>query len=711
MRNLFSLASVLAITAVGASCSTPDDAGDPRATTADAATAPSPTIDAAMASLHARRAALGLDDDHTFIVRKVHVDAVGGSHVRVQQLYRGVPVIGGTATLHLAADGSERELTDALLRGVAVDTTAQLTAADARARTEAFLHPGDYVGAPRIALAILPVRGSSRRKPDAAPRSQLVENAADFERPITGYRLIYDVHTAEKHPKRELHTFVDAHTGDIVAQRSGSAHFTATGDARTFFSKATASELPIDVDGPGANGDAFQLEDPVRGGAQCWDEDLDGPPMVSNSGVWGDNKSFVPGSTSRATACADAYWGRTVTWDMAQHVLDWRGTDGDGEGADLGVHDPDNHNNAEFSQWADNIYIGDSNHTGGTMASIDIVGHEYGHAIVNETADLPLGDPGQGGGMNEGTGDIIGALARIYFLKGAHDTLASKIPSTSASEINQFWIHGLDTGFGFRPMFAPSIQYFSTNLDDTEEHAASGPWSRMFFFLANGSTQDVTAATWSHGAPWGMAGIDNDKAARTFFRMLTVYLQSDDEYAQARDRMIDAVRDLFGEHGDEEKAVRNAFAAIDVGDPAVDAPAGPSVAVSNGANGSTSTAQEVDFSTVTPIPGWLKRDVIGTSTDANPKNDFQIRIPCGATFGARLEAAGNYELAIFQSGNSSALASSNSGPNVDNVISLGSKAGCSGPDSTPTKFFVRVLLQAGPLPGAPGVYTLHLDRH
>ena len=80
-------------------------------------------------------------------------------------------------------------------------------------------------------------------------------------------------------------------------------------------------------------------------------------------------------------------------------------------------------------------------------------------------------------------------------------------------------------------------------------------------------------------------------------------------------------------------------------------------------------------------------------------------MPCGKTFGARLEPVGDYDLAVFQEGVTPAVDSSTNGPGVDDVISMSSTAGCSGS----TTFFVRVIFISNP-PFIPAQYVLHLDR-
>src|SRR5690349_17008216 len=61
-------------------------------------------------------------------ITRERTDALGMTHVRHQQSFHGIPVIGGEAIVHLGADGAPRELTDALVRDVRVDTAPSLAA-------------------------------------------------------------------------------------------------------------------------------------------------------------------------------------------------------------------------------------------------------------------------------------------------------------------------------------------------------------------------------------------------------------------------------------------------------------------------------------------------------------------------------------------------------------------------------------------------------
>jgi hypothetical protein len=472
-------------------------------------------------------------------------------------------------------------------------------------------------------------------------------------------------------------------------------HFTGT--AETFFS----GTVSITTDGPADDGKPFQLEDPARDDSRVWDEPVDsGVPFSDSNDVFGDGTSFMDGNpfTSRQTAGADAYFGIEVAWNMFEHVLGYDGVDGDGEYIHLGVHDPNEFDNGLFSGWDHDIYVGDSDLIGGAMTSLDLIGHEYGHAIVNKTADW--GEGGEDGALNEGDSDIWGAVSRIYF---KHATDQSKAPTGNvvpvATSLTNDWTHDIDLGGTERRLFEPTKKYYFSDIGDLDSHTALGPICRMFFFLAQGADPHVNSHTWSHSLPWGMTGLGNDAASRIWFRVVHVYGQGGDGYADARDHATDAVRDLFGTFGTQEKAVRNAFAGVDVGDPAVNAPAPPLAVAETALDHSTEGTAQVLTPAAGAVAGLRKVDLIGSGVG---KDDYKVTMPCGSTLGTRVESGGHYSLAIFRSGDSTAIDSSNNDADIDQVAT-GPAQSCTGSQV----WFIRVLSQSdNQLP----IYVLHVDQ-
>ncbi|OJT27303.1 bacillolysin [Archangium sp. Cb G35] len=125
-------------------------------------------------------------------------DERGLAHERVSQSFRGVPVFGAEAILHLDANGSVVSVTDRLARDLKVDTTPGLRAEEA------------------LQIAVAQVGGS--RALTATPKSDLQILTDDIG---NGARLTYRVQlealTAKGEPSMP-NLFIDAKTGEIVKQ-------------------------------------------------------------------------------------------------------------------------------------------------------------------------------------------------------------------------------------------------------------------------------------------------------------------------------------------------------------------------------------------------------------------------------------------------------------------------------------------------------------
>jgi len=96
-------------------------------------------------------------------------------------------------------------------------------------------------------------------------------------------------------------------------------------------------------------------------------------------------------------------------------------------------------------------------------------------------------------------------------------------------------------------------------------HYSSGPMNRFFYFLSQGAPSDAASPAYSPYLPGGMAGVGNDKAARIWYTAMSEWLTPVARYADARVAGIAAATELYGDGSPEVQAVRNAFAAINVG--------------------------------------------------------------------------------------------------------------------------------------------------
>jgi Zn-dependent metalloprotease len=294
-----------------------------------------------------------------------------------------------------------------------------------------------------------------------------------------------------------------------------------------------------------------------------------GKLYVNPTNTWGDGKQYASGgSTTNAngqTAAVNAMWGLMNTYDMLKNVLGWQSLDGHNTATYIAAHVNTAYDNAYYSDTCRCMFIGDGS-SFYSLGSIDVIGHEMGHGVTAATSNLTYS--GESGGLNESSSDINGEAVEAYARAGG---TGDALPPGGND-----WVLGKEiskSGTPLRWMYKPSKDgsspdAWSTSLKRLDVHYSSGPNNRMFYFLAQGSSDDKASDYYSKylvKAPAAMSGVGLDKAYRIWFKANTTKFTSSTNYADARTKMIEAAQELYGKDGKEAKAVQRAFAAINVG--------------------------------------------------------------------------------------------------------------------------------------------------
>jgi Zn-dependent metalloprotease len=305
--------------------------------------------------------------------------------------------------------------------------------------------------------------------------------------------------------------------------------------------------------------------------------------------TWGDGNQFamypygMEATANGQTAAVDAHWGMAVTWDFYRNVFGRDGVDDQGTSLVSEVHilGPFGfyYDNAFWDTFTMGMFYSDGTrnvgvdpYTGGptppdpagfdSLTAIDIIGHEMTHGVTAFSSGLVYA--GESGGINESTSDFMGSMVEAYATRppGADST----IPETGTD-----WLMGAKVGAtALRSMINPNSDGYSPNswyagIEYLDVHYCSGPMNRFFYFLSQGASGDPSSPAYSRYLPGGMAGLGNDKAARIWYTAMTEWMTPVDGYAQARVAGVNAAIELYGDGSNEVQAVRNAFAAINVG--------------------------------------------------------------------------------------------------------------------------------------------------
>ena len=525
----------------------------------------------------AMRPDLGLDARHAFKAVRNHDDEIGQTHVRFQQTYKGLRVLGGEAIAHIDRDGRQLPLTHELKRGIDLNVNPSLQRSEALAAAIADLNPkGAFAYEPTVELVVLPLEQTRVIEARSAFRSH-GPNAEDVVREIKDYRLAYHVHTQlENGAEETAHTdyLIDAHSGEVLQKWDTLRTSDATGTASTQFSGSVSIHTNL-------NGASYELKDvfrPMNISTYNLNHATSGTGTLYTDAdnSWGDGANYSSGgSTTSAngqTAAVDAHYGIEMTYDYYKNIHGRNGINNANKATYSRVHYSSSYDNAFWDDTCFCMTYGDGS-SFKSLEAMDVAGHEMSHGVCANSANLTYS--GESGGLNESNSDIFGNMVELYSKSGF--TLPSSVANT-----NNCWLVGEQlSSTPLRYMTKPSKDggskdAWSSSLGSLDVHYSSGPNNRFFFFLSQGAS--ATAGDYySSYTPSGFTGVGPAKAAAIWYRALTVYMTSSTNYAAARTACMNAAKDLYGATSAEYAAVQNAYAAINVGSAA---PNGVTVSVS-----------------------------------------------------------------------------------------------------------------------------------
>ena len=526
--------------------------------------------------LAATRDRLGLDARHAFRGQGHLTDDLGQTHARFRQQFRGVPVWGGDVITHVDPEETLLEATDALARGLELNVTPTLRAPEVLALVHRRLAPKGGFSVPPTAELVVYPHGDER---------------------ATGFTLAYHVHTELDNPLDGLRStdfLVDAHSGEFLRSWNALETESVQGTGRSQYN----GTVKITTNRTGSNYEMRDLSRPTGTSGNVI-RNLDhsdgwiGSVYTDADNTWGDGQNYIPGGSTTGdngqTVAVDAAYGLQSAWDYFQQVHGRNGIDNTGKPTFIGVHRGTLYDNAAWSSTYFGMILGDGSGTanGGmnTVASLDVVAHEFSHGVCANSAKLVYA--GESGGLNEANSDINGTMVEFHARRGGGTTIGDQLASGLTSIDGGNWTIGeqleADPSKPMRYMYKPNLDgmspdFWYPDIQSMDVHYSGGPMNRAFYFLSAGADTSGPASTASNTPayglssvnflPGGMTGIGNDKAARIWYRALTSYLTTTSGYFEARKACQRAATDLYGAMSSELAAVNNAFAAINVGNPA-----------------------------------------------------------------------------------------------------------------------------------------------
>jgi Zn-dependent metalloprotease/chitodextrinase len=317
-------------------------------------------------------------------------------------------------------------------------------------------------------------------------------------------------------------------------------------------------------------------------------------------------------NANKDNAALDAHWGAEKTYDYFSTVHGRNSYDNLGAAIKSYVHYDVAYDNA---YWNGSVmtYGDGSNTYFDALTSIDVAGHEIGHAVCEKTANLAYQK--ESGAMNEGFSDIWGACIEYFAAPGKStwligEDIERRAGSAALRSMSDPKSEGQPDTYGGTYWKTINCGTPTQANDYCGVHTNSGVLNHWFYILSVGKsgTNDI-------GSSYNVNGISIDKAAKIAYRLESVYLSANSTFANARTYGIQSAIDLYGAGSPEVIATTNAFYAVGVGSAYVTADSvAPSTPSSLAAAGTTDSSTNLSWNASTDNVGVTGYNIYNGTT-------------------------------------------------------------------------------------------------
>ncbi len=519
----------------------------------------------------------GLNSFNSFVAKKETSDESGLTHQRHQQYYKDIKVEFGTLIIHSRNENVE-SINAELYNASALNLTPSFDATEGLNKVLVDIHATKYLWEDEQQARII-----GYQKPTGELLIFPIVKTGEVR---LAYK--YDVYTIEPLSRQEV--YIDANSGQILYKNQVIKHVSntqpvsspikstenfealITGTANTKYSGLrnieTRFDTPLNM---------YVLNDLTRSAPivtyNC--ERLinvyQNVHFKDNDNNWTlaeHNNSFFD------NAAQDAHWGAEMTFDFWKTIFNRNSYDDSNGIITSYVHYKQTAANFSNAFWNGAFMTyGDGNTRPWT--SIDVCGHEIGHAICTYTASLAYQN--QSGAMNEGYSDIWGACIEHFGRTGSLAGTPSANVWRIAEDISvPNGIRNMSTplSFGDPDTFqgtnwfvtaddGPCIPNSTTN-DHCGVHTNSGVMNHWFYILTMGKAGTNNAPIADRDT-YNVTGIGMVKSSQIAYYAERDYLTPNATYFDARDATIAVANSLYCSVGPEVTSVTNAWFAVNIG--------------------------------------------------------------------------------------------------------------------------------------------------
>jgi thermolysin len=471
----------------------------------------------------------------------------GRVHERFEQYYKGVPVIGGDMARQ-TADRLTVSLFGTIYQGIDLNVEPTLSADQVKALVEE--RTGVELGASRLPkLVILP--------DDTG-----------------GYRLVYRAVVFTAADGTEF--FIDAASGDVVAQYSAAQRQSAVGKGVGVLGDDKKVAASTKVTGSFTSEDFLRPPDiatfDMRSNLNRTIDFLNGVVSLGNADL---GRSSDNNWTDGSVVDAHSYAG--YTYDYYFKRFGRRGLNNGNLPMTSLVHTVVRDDvlrqpgNVQGTFYLNAFYAGEGVMVYGEglppnltlngqrwnylAGALDVCAHELTHGVTSYTSNLIYRN--ESGALNEAFSDMMGTSAEFFFQPSG----------TGLMKADYLVGEDVVTPGGLRSMANPlafgdpdhyAIRYVGTQ-DNGGVHTNSGVANQAFYLAIEGGTNRTSGLS-----VVGVGAANREQMEKVFYRGFTQLMPSNATFAVARTVTIQAARDLYGVGSNAERAVTQAWTAVGV---------------------------------------------------------------------------------------------------------------------------------------------------
>ncbi|WP_343696054.1 M4 family metallopeptidase [Flavobacterium sp.] len=550
---------------------------------------------------------LGLKDSQTFTKIRTESDKLGYTHEKFQLYEQGIKVEFANYTLH-SKDGKLVSMNGEYYNIENVKLTPALSSQDAFNKALSYTHATEYLWEkPQDAIEL----GYEKPKGELVLLPDMEQQG--LKRGNDKLRLAYKFDIYATKPLSRGDLYIDAETGKALFYNATIKHLNDNVHGSKISSSANNNAAASKMAFVAANaetrysgtqtiqttlsGSSYILSDTSRGlGIQTYNSARTATYPTTNFTDADNNWTAAEyNNTNKDNGALDAHWGAEKTYDYWSSVHGRNSFDNAGAKIKSYVHynliaaGYSSNNNAFWNGSV--MTYGDGSGTGGfdILTSLDVAGHEIGHAVCTYTANLAYQK--ESGAMNEAFSDIWAACIEyhsaptksIWLVGEDIERRSGHVALRSMSDPNA---EGQPDTYGGTYWVNVNCTPSNSN-DQCGVHTNSGVLNHWFYILSVGKsgTNDL-------GNAYNVTGITLDKAEKIAFRLEDAYLGANSTYANARTYGIQSAIDLYGAGSAEVIATTNAFYAVGVGaaysgGTDTTAPSAPTSLAASGTTGTT----------------------------------------------------------------------------------------------------------------------------